>query len=496
MSITREASLAPEQLPAQLAGVRQPGPADEMRIRVAARDFQDASRHLKEAGARFVTLFDAETPEPALVGAYALRGELVLLIAPSEESHPVGAGLASFWPAAGWAEQELLERRGMRSSSDTARPPLTKPDADVLDVQLQGLDAFSVPYGPVRSGVFEAIQFHIETGGESVPCIHTRPFFKHRGMEQRFAGLRPDVGVHVAERVAGIASCAYASAFSQAVERALGVTVPARAERWRAVYAELERIACHLDVIAKEAETTALYVGQARFAILKEQAMRLRSRLTGSRFGRGVIVPGGVRCDGAMGLDELCRALDSLERDLARDRRLFLGTASMTDRLVGAGRLERQLVEDYGAVGPLARGSGLSTDARHERPYGDYRHLGLQVITREEGDAMARVNVRFAELTESLRILRQAIDHLRRRDGELRRELPDHTGAACGWSEAPQGELVVWVEIRDGVLHRVRIASPSFRNWALFDHAFPADVLTDFAFIEHSFGLTPAGADR
>jgi Ni,Fe-hydrogenase III large subunit len=42
----------------------------------------------------------------------------------------------------------------------------------------------------------------------------------------------------------------------------------------------------------------------------------------------------------------------------------------------------------------------------------------------------------------------------------------------------------------------VRIASPSLRNWALFDHAFPADVLTDFAFIEHSFGLTPAGADR
>jgi Ni,Fe-hydrogenase III large subunit len=52
------------------------------------------------------------------------------------------------------------------------------------------------------------------------------------------------------------------------------------------------------------------------------------------------------------------------------------------------------------------------------------------------------------------------------------------------------------VEIRDGVLCRVQLMSPSFRNWALFDHAFPKDVLTDFAFIEHSFGLTPAGADR
>jgi formate hydrogenlyase subunit 5 len=154
-------------------------------------------------------------------------------------------------------------------------------------------------------------------------------------------------------------------------------------------------------------------------------------------------------------------------------------------------------VEEYCAVGPLARGSGLSTDARHERPYGDYQRLGLQVVTRREGDAMARINVRFGELSESLRLLRQSIDRLRRRDGQLETPLPRAaSGAAFGWAEAPQGELVIWVEIRDGLIHRVHIASPSLRNWALFDHAFPNDVLTDFAFIEHSFGLTAAGSDR
>ena len=110
---------------------------------------------------------------------------------------------------------------------------------------------------------------------------------------------------------------------------------------------------------------------------------------------------------------------------------------------------------------------------------------------------MARVNVRFGELFESLRLLRQAIDQLRRRNGELLAQLPTTaSGSACGWAEAPQGELLFWAEIRDGFVHRVHIASPSLRNWALFDHAFPKDVLTDFAFIEHSFGLTPAGADR
>jgi len=498
MSVADQPIELPEYLPEHLGCVREPAPPGEVWLRLEPLAFERASRMLHDAGARFVTVFLADTPEPAIVGAFALRGDLVVLRAPTGDARPAAFGsIGAAWPAARWAEQELVERHGINAIGIETDRRLTEPDADLLDGAVAGLDVFSIPYGPVRSGVFEAIQFLIETGGEDVPRLQTRLFFKHRGMESRFAGMKPGEAVHVAERVAGIAGVAYATAFSQAVERALGVQPPVRAERWRAVHAELERIANHLDVIAKEAETTALYVGQARFQILKEQVMRLRAALTGSRFGRGAIFPGGVRGEGGMPLDELLGALGGLERDVRRDQRLFVGTASMTDRLIGAGHLERGLVEDYGAVGPLARGSGLSIDARHERPYGDYRRLGLQVITQREGDAMARVMVRFGEVSESIRILRQAVDHLRRRDGELEVGLPAQgSGSAFGWAEAPQGELVIWVELRDGLVHRVHIASPSLRNWALFDHAFPKDVLTDFAFIEHSFGLTPAGADR
>jgi len=483
--------------PERLGAIPEPAPAGEVRLRVGALALASSARAMHEAGARFVTVFLADTPERSLIAAFALRGELILLRVPAS-GDAVCESIGAWWPAARWAERELAELHGIQfSGEDRYAARLTAPDPDSVERQVSGLDVFSIPYGPVRSGIFEAIQFHIETGGEDVPRIHTRPFFKRRGMEDRFVGLGPEAGVRVAERVAGIASCAYAACFAQAVERAVGVQAPRRAERWRAVYCELERMACHLDVIAKQAETTALYVGQARFQILKEQVMRLRSRLTGSRFARGMIVAGGVRGEGTMDLDELLAALDRIERDLRRDRRMFLGTASMTDRLIGSGRLPRALVEEYGAVGPLARGSGLSTDARHERPYGNYTRLGLRVVSERDTDAMARVRVRFGELSESLRILRQTVDHLRRRDGELRTELPAAgEGAACGWVEAPQGELVMWVELREGLLRRVNIASPSLRNWALFDHAFPKDVLTDFAFIEHSFGLTPAGADR
>lgn len=487
----------PAWLPKELHGAVERTLHAEVRVAVSPGGFSTAARVLHAAGARFVTLHEALAPERSVVLVCALAAHLVALRA------PVGDGdrlhherLGRWWPAADWPERELAERQGLVPMGLDRASGLTAPDADRLDRRVEGLDAFTIPYGPIRSGIFEAIQFQIETGGEDVLRLQTRPFFKHRGLERRFRGLDPSRAVHVAERVAGIAGVAHACAFSQAVERALGVEPPPRAERWRAALAEIERIANHLDVIAKEAETTALYVGQARFQIHKENVLRLQAAMTGSRFGRGMVVPGGVRHDGRVDLAALRDALDAFERELRRDRRLFLGTSSMTDRLIGAGRLPRDQVEEYGAVGPLARGSGLSIDARHERPYGDYVRLGTEVATARSGDAMARIEVRFAELAESIRLLRQSVDHLRRRDGGLRAALPAGTGSALGWAEAPQGELVTWVELVDGVVANVHVASPSLRNWALFAHAFPTDVLTDFAFIEHSFGLTPAGADR
>ena len=95
-----------------------------------------------------------------------------------------------------------------------------------------------------------------------------------------------------------------------------GVEPPARAKRWRAIHAELERMANHLDVIAKQAETTALSVGQARFQILKEQVMRLRAQADGSRFARGTLIPGGVRAECSSRPAELLTGLDAIERDL------------------------------------------------------------------------------------------------------------------------------------------------------------------------------------
>jgi formate hydrogenlyase subunit 5 len=482
-------------LEGRFRGVAEAAPPGERRLRLPLGVIDRAAALLVEDGARFVTLFLDDRRDPSLLAVFALRGVLVVLRAPRGERGAY-ASLGIDIPAARWVERELHDLNGLTPLGHPDLRPFVRPNADDLRRRVVSPETFTIPYGPIRSGIFEAIQFTIETGGEDVLVLETRPGFKRRALEQRMTGLSFEHAVQVAERFAGIASVAYSIAFAQAVERALDCEIPRRSENWRAVYAELERIANHLDVAARLAEDPALAVGNARFAILKEDVLRLQARLTGSRFARGIVLPGGVRAEGGLSLDELGRQLDRFEHAFRRDRTLLLGTTSFTDRLIGSGALDRETIEEFGGVGPPARAVGIATDARFERPYGGYRRLGFELITRDDGDAMARLEVRLGEIEQSLHLLRQACDRLRRSSGTLQTELPAREGAALGWAEAPQGEVVIWVAVADGRVELARVASPDFRNWQLFAESFGEDVLTDFAFIEHSFGLTPAGADR
>jgi formate hydrogenlyase subunit 5 len=472
-----------------------PGGSAMLRLPVSALD--RAAALLATEGARFISIFVAEQPQRSLLAAFAFRGQVVALRAPLENGAASYPALSLHLPAARLAERELRDREGLTPLGHPDLRPVLHPDADAFEQRIADSETFVIPYGPIRSGIFETIQHIVETGGEDVLALETRPYFKHRGLEQRCTGLTAESGVLVAERVAGIATVAHALAFSEAVEAALQIEPPEQAQLWRVVHAELERIANHLDVAMKLAEDAALAVGVARFGILKEDVLRLRARLCGSRFGRNAIRPGGLATVPLLTTEQLRDWLGTFEHDLVRDRRLLLRTASFTDRLIGSGRLDRDTVEQLAGVGPVARAAGVAADARFERPYGAYARLGFEVVTDEAGDAMARLEVRFGEIRESLHLIRQALDRLQRLDPTpLRCDLPAGSGAAFGWSEAPQGELVYWTELEDGAIRRVHISSPSLHNWPLFVASFRGDVLTDFSFIEHSFGLTAAGADR
>jgi formate hydrogenlyase subunit 5 len=485
----------PPSIDEVLSGLGLPEPAQPGERRLALRlgSLATTAKQLAESG-RFVTL--TTTREPAsIILLVAVHGELVELAAGLEGATQYPAVSAQI-PAAAWAEREVRDLTGLQPSGLPGAASMINPDVDAIERRLSGDDAFVMPYGPVRSGVFEAIQFVIETGGEDIPLLTVRTGFKRRELERRLRGMSIHDGQVVAERVAGISSVAHALAYAQAVERALGVAPPRRAELWRVIHAELERMANHLHSAAQLAETTALHLGSARFTLLKEEILRLRAELCGNRFGRGVVIPGGVTAEGSIGTKELAKAIDRFDADYRRDRRLLVGTTSFTDRLFGTGHLPRPLANRYAVVGPVARGSGVSTDARFERPYGAYARLGWELVTRDAGDAMARLEVRLSEIAQSMHLIRQAADDLAQTDSAVVVEVPAGSGLACGWAESAQGEVLYRLVINGGEILDAHIASPSFRNWQVFAECFPRDVLTDFGFIEHSFQITPAGADR
>jgi formate hydrogenlyase subunit 5 len=371
--------------------------------------------------------------------------------------------------------------------------PLIRPtEPGVLPRHAVGPGLFTIPHGPVRSGVVESIEYLVETPGEDIPHLNMRVFYKHRGIEKRFEGMPPGDGVLLAERTEGIASVAHALAYCQAIESMAGTQVPWAAALVRTLHAELERLACHLDVIVRLADGAGLAVATARFGWHKEQVLRLVGQACGSRFGRGVVVPGGVTA----GPDPagLLAAAGALDQQITADIKLLMGTASFLDRLRRTGPLAPERAAEHGALGPVGRASGVRDDDRQDRPYAAYGSLAVAVSSRQDGDALARLEVRVDEIASSFHLLRQVADELAEAaGGPLRSDCEPDAGRAVGWAEAPQGEVLYEVRVDGGLITRCRSRSASFHNLVLMHEVFTGDILTDFPFIEASFGLSVAG---
>jgi len=470
------------------------------------------------AGRRFAGLFGTARPDGLLLTAHLAGPDGV---APLDTLLPAGAdeypALTPSLGAAFWYEREIGDMFGVRpeghprpeplvlpeSPGETRRPRpgepgaprLIEPDPQALPRHVIGPGLFTIPHGPVRSGVFESIEYLVETPGEEIPHLNMRVFYKHRGIEKRFEGMTPADGVLRAERVEGTASVAHALAYCHALERIAGLTVPWPAALVRALHAELERLACHLDVAMRLADAAGLAVANARFGWHKEQVLRLVSQACGNRFGRGVVVAGGVSALPLTGPGELLAAVGRLDKAVSSDVAALMGTASFLDRLRRTGPLSPERAREHGALGPVGKGSAYRDDAREARPYDAYSSLGLQPPGGHgDGDALARLRVRFDEVAQSFRLLRQVTDELAEApDGPLRDEAGVCDGRAVGWAEAPQGEVLYDVRVEEGRIVRCRPRSASFHNLVLMHEVFRGDILTDFPFIEASFGLSVAG---
>lgn len=391
-----------------------------------------------------------------------------------------------------WAENLELMRPRIRVASDLPKRARDWRPKRVLEEA----GAFVMAVGPVYSGEAESALFLLETVGEDVVRAVPRLFYKYRAIEKIAEGRSvPDV-LLLAERCNGTSAIGNGLAYCNAVERAMGVEVSARASALRAFFAELERIRHHMTTIREICASTALTVAASQALWLEEQLLRISGTLTGHRYLFGVLALGGVMRDvprlalstAVQGVRTLMRSVESLQTSLE-------GTSSFLDRIEQVGIVSTRAAFTFEIVGPFARASGVPVDMRKIQPYGAYSEFTFDVPLEQEGDGYARLRVLFAEMAQSLRIMSAIVDDLP--GGIFRTEVSAREGEGIGWTEAPRGASVQWVEVdAAGLIARYRLTPPSFRNWHGFHVATENFAFQDLPIVLATLDLSVAENDR
>lgn len=456
------------------------------------KDVRAAVERSVAAGARLAWIF-AERMESSTVLHYIVEEDGVIV----DRSAPVAGvidALGRVIPAADWYEREIAEQFEVRFEGlREQRPLLAVVPAERL-LRTESPEVSTVLYGPVRSGIVESARWVVQTAGEDFIDVYPSMFFKRRALEERFLGTPLELAPFVAEHVSGATASSHAAAFCRAVENATGTTAPVRARAARAALVELERIHQHLDSLGKLADDGSLAVGAAQLFAAKERIHRLLCDATGHRFARGVICVGGLRFDVLTRLRDVCaRDLDVAQRHALEAVNGLIATQSLMDRLIGTGRISKSTMAEFGGVGPVARGSGVTCDVRARDGY-VFTPLDGEEALEGNGDAASRTLVRVAEVQRSFQLVRHALDA--NPNGDFAIDTKPADGAALARVESPQGELLYFVRVTGGVLTRVAIRSASFANWPLFVPSLPGNIFTDFSFVEHSFGAIQAEVDR
>ncbi|MCZ7372381.1 MAG: hydrogenase large subunit, partial [Candidatus Methanoperedens sp.] len=303
-----------------------------------------------------------------------------------------------------------------------------------------------------------------------------------------------DRAVFLAERISGDNSVAHAMAFCQAVEKIASIEVPPRARYIRTVLMELERMYNHLGDIAGIATDVAYPFGASHTNKLKEEIQQLNEKVTGSRMLRGMNTVGGVRRDIGDKKDEILISLSKFQSEFRELMELLFSTSSLMDRIETTGRIYNDIAKGLHVVGPAGRASGIDRDVRRDHPYAAYKELNFKVQVMKSGDVFARTKVRSDEVLDSIALIEQALWSLP--EGSIRKEvknIPD--GYAFGYSEAPRGETLYWVNIVNNRIERCKVRDPSFCNWLAIEYAVLDNIVPDFPIINKSLSLSYSGND-
>jgi Ni,Fe-hydrogenase III large subunit/Ni,Fe-hydrogenase III component G len=423
-------------------------------------------------------------------------------------------------PAAAWYEREIYDLFGLLPVGHPDLRPLVnhenwpqglyplRKDFDAVVIpeanepyplpQVGGEGIFEVPVGPIHAGIIEPGHFRFSQAGENVINLEAKLFFTHRGIEKSVEDLRFEDAFYNVERVCGACSVSHALSYCQALEALAGVEIPRRAGYLRVLTAEMERLYNHIGDIGNICAGLGFAPGISHGGRLKEKLMRLNEIVTGNRFLRGMVIPGGVRMDITRSIaQEIETVIRPLMKDFSEMLELLSGNDAFLNRVNTTGILPRQAALDLGIVGIAARASGVDADMRRDYPYAIYNELDLKVPVYSSGDVAARIWVRADEAVQSISLIQQVLAGLPYGPLKVDTGAIKPFSSALGWSESPRGGNLHWVMAgKDNTVYRCFIRSASYPNWPAVALAAPGNIIPDFPLINKSFELCYACLDR
>ncbi len=320
-------------------------------------------------------------------------------------------------------------------------------------VTLSG-DAMTINMGPQHPSTHGVLRLVLDLEGETVVRCTPVIGYLHTGFEKTYESKTYLQDVVLSDRMDYLAPLSNNLGYSLAVEKLLGIEdqIPARATVIRVLLAELTRINNHLVWLGTQAldlgaMTVFLYCFREREVLLD-----LFEMMSGARLMTSFIRPGGLMADLPDGWLERCDAfLREFPSHIGEYESLLTDNEIFRERTIGVGVISREDALAMDLTGPGLRACGIPWDLRKLTPYCGYETYDFEVPTLTGGDTYDRYLVRIAEMHESTKIARQAMDRLP--DGPI---MTDNRKVAL----PPRAELATSME---AVIHHFKLVSEGFK---------------------------------
>ncbi len=490
-------------------------PASEV-PRLDPADFQAAVARAVSEGWRISSLFGVpkgETAELYCVLSYRPDGSMGIVGSTVGQSFP---SLTPVCPQAHLFEREIAEECGIipdghpwlkpvrfqrsleEESPMAGRSGGKGPVPGVMDYfRVDGVDIHEVAVGPVHAGIIEPGHFRFQCHGEQVFHLEISLGYQHRGLEAELKGGPHGKTLYQMETIAGDTTIGHAAAYSMVLEALSGCRVPARGEVLRGVALELERLANHMGDLGAIAGDIGYLPTNSFCGRIRGDFLNMTAIICGSRFGRGLVRPGGTGFDVRQEqIDEILKRLAAARKDLENAVGLLWDAPSVMARLENVGRLSRKTAVDLGLVGPAARACGLKRDVRRDYPCGIYQMSYIPAMTADSGDVYGRCLVRWFETLRSLEFIDEQLRQLPK--GSCRSDAGSLAAGriAVAMTEGWRGEIChVAITDEGGKFSRYKVTDPSFHNWMGLAMALRDEQISDFPLCNKSFNLSYCGFD-